>query len=90
VVVDELFRKVGDSFGVVAYAADIVILVEGNSRQELVNRGRVASGIIDGEEKMLVSKEKRMAPLLKGTFHKDRMPRVDVGAARIRFVESFT
>jgi hypothetical protein len=46
----------------------------------LVNRGRVAAGIIDlWCEEMLVSKENTVAAFLRGTFHKDRMRRVDIG-----------
>jgi hypothetical protein len=92
-VVDGLLRRLGENFGVVAYADDIVIIIEGKSRVDLVDKGRVAAGILDrwcGEEKMLVSKEKTVAVLLKGGFHRDRMPRLDIGGARIRFEESFT
>jgi hypothetical protein len=75
-VVDGLIRRLGETFGVVAYAAELVILIEGNSRVKLVDRGRVAAGILDGwcgEEKILVSKQKTVTVMLKGAFHKGRM-----------------
>lgn len=90
-IMDGLLRKIGNKFGVVAYADDIVILIEGNSRNELEIRGRDAAGLLEEwcmEEKMLLSKDKSVGVLLKGFLDKGRMPIIELGGNRLKFVDS--
>lgn len=89
-VIDRVLRKLDEKFGVIAYADDVAIVIEGKSRKELEEKGREAAGILDKwckEEKMSISKDKTVGVLLKGILDKERMPRIIMGGNKIRFVE---
>lgn len=74
----------------VAYADDLVIVIEGSTRRELEIRAAVAMGMITNwtqENKLQLSRRKTVGMMLKGTLDPERPPIVRLGPRSIRFVQ---
>lgn len=74
---DFLRMATGEGTSLIAYADDVVLLVEGGSRNELEERGRNAIGSIEEWSRMaklVFSSEKSQLIMLKGKFARWREP----------------
>lgn len=82
-VMNELIEevgKVGDN-EMIVYADDGVIVVWGNSRRRMEERGAVVIGQVAAwceSRKMKLSQNQTVVMMLKGVFSEDRQPRIDL------------
>ena len=75
----------------IAYADDLVILIPGNSRRALEERGAAAMAILGSwasSNKLTVSERKTVGMLLKGALHHHRPPAIPTVGGNLRFRES--
>lgn len=79
----------GEGTNMIAYADDVVLLVSGNSRNELEGRGKDAlQRVVEWSDmaKLDFSGEKSQVMMLKGMFAKWREPVVKIKEQTIRYV----
>ena len=92
-VMDGLLRQLEElpSTQAIAYAQYLVILIPGNSRRALEERGAVAMAILENwasSNKLTVSERKTVGMLLKGALHHRRPQAIPTAGGNLRFRES--
>lgn len=93
IVFDGLLRKLEETgYVVAAYADDGAILVEGNTRKILQERGQTAINIVDNwctAHKMELSTDKTVMMMLKGALDMVRPPKVLLKGKQVKMVQEF-
>ena len=88
IMMDPLLRHLGRSFKVCAYADDLLILVEGQSRADLENRGeQVMRDVCEWGDRsgVEVAMDKTVIMLLKGKLSRGRPPLIRSGNISLRY-----
>lgn len=92
-VSDDLIKSLEAlGFKLVAFADDVVIIISGNSRKELEEKGTMAINEADNwcsNCKMKLSKTKTVMMLLKGKLDVGRPPSIKLTGKQISLVEEF-
>jgi Reverse transcriptase (RNA-dependent DNA polymerase). len=71
-----------DDIYTIAFADDLLIIINGNSRNEIETKANRALQLITDwckEHKLTVSINKSKAMLMKGIFHTERLPNIKIG-----------
>lgn len=92
-IFDEIIEKLKNSYEVIAYADDLIIVITGKCRIELQNQANAATKILLDwctEQKLQVSKSKSEMILLKGTLDIRRPPTVKIHDTSMKMVQSTT
>lgn len=92
---DSLLSGIGHRFAedevrVIAYADDIAFIIMGNTRNEIEMRAAVLTEELQTWctiHKLKVSAKKTQAMLMKGKLSKERMPRIKINNAKIKYTE---
>lgn len=74
----------------VAYADDLAIVIKGNSRVEIESKSETAMRVTENwcnKYKLCVSSTKTQAILIKGSFHKYRLPNIKIHSKKIKYAD---
>lgn len=92
ITVDELLVSLqNEEINVVAFADDLVLLIEGRSRKQIEDNSRRALDVLNDwciKTKMIVSEEKTVGMLLKGVLDEGRPPRVQLSNRILTVVDA--
>ena len=81
-----------DDIYTIAFADDLLIIINGNSRNEIETKANRALQLITDwckEHKLTVSINKSKAMLMKGIFHTERLPNIKIGEQKIKYVNEY-
>lgn len=91
-VMDGLLRLLDDTpdAHAIAYADDLVVIIEGNSRRELERKAAAVMGVVTNwtqRNKLRISERKTVGMMLKGNLDPDRPPTVRLGRRNLQFAQ---